>query len=223
MSVDNLYNFVAQKIYKICINFWNIWIWKVNNPCRESVVHLSNIRDMTREPSKVTRHFHEYSEFLCRRCSRMPGRNENRSRARHLRHCDVQYRGSDSTQRDIPSSYDRVPPLSRIFRERGGLTRFRALIGEWIWMEHALIRHFSTVVSRMLLTICVSWRLLVNNLLRARIRSRCLSFNHYQRFRIHCPYLPIDPKRIPLLSSLSSEWTSSPIGDDCNDSTLTLM
>lgn len=121
--------------------------WKVNNPCRESVVRLSNIRDMTREPSKVTRHFHEYSEFLCRRRSRVPGRNENRSIARHPRHCDVQYRGSDSTQRDIPPLYDRVPPRAAVIaylsRARS-LTRFRALIGEWIWMEHALIRHFST-------------------------------------------------------------------------------
>lgn len=117
----------------------------MNNPCHESVVHLSNIRDMTRGSFKVTRHFHEYSEFLCGRCSRVPGRNENRSRARHPRHCDVQYRGSDSTQRDIPPPYNppRAAVIAYLSRARS-LTRFRALIGEWIWMERALIRHFST-------------------------------------------------------------------------------
>jgi len=68
----------------------------LNNPCRESVVHLSNICD-TGTVYKVTNIFTNIPSSLRRRRGRVPGRNENRSTARHPRYCDVQYRGSDST------------------------------------------------------------------------------------------------------------------------------
>jgi len=150
---------------------------------------------------------HEYSEFLCGRHDRVPSRNENRSAAR----CTIsQFRFHT---RDIPPPYDCVPRYRVSFASE----KFNevSLTNRRMNMDRACINSsFFNPISRECLSLSAyhdvypstisGWRESVRESVRV-----AFPLVQYQRFRIHCPYLPIDSKRISLLPFLSSKWASS--------------
>jgi len=126
---------------------------------------------------------------------------------------DVQYRSSDSTQRDIPPPYDCVPRYRVSFASE----KFNevSLTNRRMNMDRACINSsFFNPISRECLSLSAyhdvypstisGWRESVRESVRV-----AFPLVQYQRFRIHCPYLPIDSKRISLLPFLSSKWASS--------------